>query len=152
MLPSLEFSLQLWVAAEQRGALLEALPGVRARLPHALTARGVDAAAAVLTHVTDADSEARPCAAAPSCMCSIVTGSCFHGQGRSCQYKETQTGGRANAPTVHVAACGFRLMLPCHGRSLMFGTGAQTWPPQRLPARGCHWDQCRCSLLRDPLR
>ena len=74
MLPSLRFSLQLWVDAEQRGELLAALPGVPRLLPQALTVRGVDTAAAVLTHVADADSEARPCVAAPSCMCSDAAG------------------------------------------------------------------------------
>lgn len=68
MLPSLRFSLQLWVDTEQRGELLAALPGVPGRLPHALTVRGVDTAAAVLTHVADANSEACPSTAACSCM------------------------------------------------------------------------------------
>lgn len=72
MLPSLRFSLQLWVDAEQRGELLAALPGVPGRLPHALTVRGVDTAAAVLTHVADASSEARHCIAEPRCMLSAT--------------------------------------------------------------------------------
>ncbi|KAK9837125.1 hypothetical protein WJX81_004755 [Elliptochloris bilobata] len=44
--------------SDQRRALLEALQGVAARLPRQLTERGVDAAAAVLTHVVDNDSNA----------------------------------------------------------------------------------------------
>lgn len=53
MLPSLEFALELEVAAEQRGALLDLLQSIPLRLPRLLKAHGVDMFGAVVAHAAE---------------------------------------------------------------------------------------------------
>lgn len=59
MLPSLEFALELEVAAEQRGALLDLLQSIPLRLPRLLKAHGVDMLGAEVAHTAESSTAVR---------------------------------------------------------------------------------------------